>query len=274
MASSEGEAATDPSANGAGDARASAPEEIVSTGAQGWQARLLRMLGRGPFGEELLVAYRKDPALRAQNALEVILYQGVWALWAHRVAHRWWQRGARLPARALSQLARWCTGIEIHPGAVIGRRCFIDHGAGVVIGETAVLGDDVMLYHGVTLGGHGWWTDAKGSRRHPSIGDGVTLGVGCTILGPVHVGAASRIGPLALVVEDIPPRSVVVAERGRCVVIGGVRQARRRESGLLAAEWLGEANRNAPGDDHARHDVPGEPGVGEDRQQEAGDDRA
>lgn len=169
-----------------------------------------------------------------------MLTPGVWALAAHRLAHR--LRGAGVPVlpHVIAQLARALTGIEIHPGAQIGRRCFIDHGAGVVIGETAVLGDDVMLYHGVTLGGHGWWVDAKGAKRHPTIGDGVTLGVGCSVLGPITVGAHSRIGPHALVIDDVPPESVVVAPRGRCIVTAGVREKRDGRAELMAPDWMGE----------------------------------
>ncbi|NUS10670.1 MAG: hypothetical protein HOY69_04565 [Streptomyces sp.] len=109
--------------------------------------------------------------------------------------------GLPLVPRALSQLARWLTGVEIHPGAVIGRRCFIDHGMGLVIGETAVLGDDVMLYHRVTLGGTGWWTGTPGTRRHPVVGDRVVLGVGATVLGPVSVGHDTVVGAHALVLS-------------------------------------------------------------------------
>ncbi|MDA8297538.1 MAG: serine O-acetyltransferase [Actinomycetota bacterium] len=215
-----------------------------------WQRRALAALSsRGRLGEDLATAYDKDPALTPATALQALLYQGLWAVWAHRLAHRWWQAGARFPARLVSQLARAVTGIEIHPGAQLGRRVFIDHGAGVVIGETAVIGDDVMLYHGVTLGGHGWWADAKGERRHPIIGDKVTIGVGASVLGAVHVGAGCRIGPHALVVDDVPPDSVVVAERGRCIITTGVRQSHPRRGELLSPEWLGATTRHAGGDD-------------------------
>ncbi|MFI2368045.1 serine O-acetyltransferase EpsC [Streptomyces sp. NPDC018833] len=161
--------------------------------------------------EDLLTACRKDPALRGWSCAEAVLYPGLWALWSHRIAHllhRW--RVPLLP-RALSQLTRLLTGIEIHPGAVIGRRCFIDHGMGVVIGETAVLGDDVMLYHGVTLGGTGWWHGRTTSRRHPLIGDRTVLGVGATVLGPVSVGHDTVIGAQSLVLHDVPAHSSVRA---------------------------------------------------------------
>ncbi|MGD0743430.1 MAG: serine O-acetyltransferase EpsC [Acidimicrobiales bacterium] len=191
--------------------------------------------------DSLKVAYRKDPALHGVHALEVILYQGVWAMWCYRVAHALWKLHVPFFPRLISQCARLLTGIEIHPGAVIGRRCFIDHGAGVVIGETTVIGDDVMLYQGVTLGGHGWWADAKGAKRHPTIGDKVTLGVGCSVLGPVVVGEDSRVGPHALVVDDVPARSIVVVERGHCVTISRARLEQPADEERLPATWMTSA---------------------------------
>ncbi len=161
--------------------------------------------------EDLRTACRKDPALHGVHVIEALLYPGLWAVWTHRVTHRLHRLGVPLLPRLLSQFARALTGIEIHPGAVIGRRCFIDHGMGVVIGETAVLGDDVMLYHRVTLGGTGWWSDTAGARRHPTVGDRVVLGVGATVLGPVHVGHDTVIGAHALVLRDVPARSRVHA---------------------------------------------------------------
>ena len=171
--------------------------------------------------ETLATAYRKDPALHRARSAEVLLYQGVWALLAHHLAHALWIRRHTFAGRLVSQLSRMVTGIEIHPGATIGRRCFIDHGTGVVIGETAEVGDDVTFYHGVTLGGRGWWVDHKGEKRHPTIGDGVTLGVGATVLGPVTVGPGSRVGPGALVIEDVPPDSTVVAPLAVAVRLRG-----------------------------------------------------
>jgi serine O-acetyltransferase len=154
--------------------------------------------------DDLRSICRRDPALFGLRRLEAVLYPGLWAIWAYRVAHR--LHGWRIPfvPRALSQMVTAVTGIEIHPGATIGRRLFIDHGTGVVIGETAVIGDDVTMYHRVTLGGRGWWRDAKGSRRHPNVGDRVVLGVGATILGSVHIGDDARIGAHALVSQDVP----------------------------------------------------------------------
>ncbi|MFF0813537.1 serine O-acetyltransferase EpsC [Streptomyces albogriseolus] len=161
--------------------------------------------------EDLRTSCRKDPALHGVHVVEVLLYPGPWAIWSHRIAHLLYRLGVPLLPRLLSQFARALTGIEIHPGAVIGRRVFIDHGMGVVIGETAVVGDDVMLYHRVTLGGTGWWTDPKGAKRHPTIGDRVVLGVGATVLGPVHVGHDTTIGAHALVLHDVPAHSRVHA---------------------------------------------------------------
>lgn len=154
--------------------------------------------------EDIRAACRRDPALYGIRVLEVLLYPGLWAVWIHRVSHclhRW--KVPFLP-RLVSQIVRLVTGVEIHPGAVLGRRVFIDHGAGVVIGETARVGDDVTIYHRVTLGGRGWWADQKGSQRHPWVGDRAVLGVGATVLGPVHVGADARLGAHCLVLADVP----------------------------------------------------------------------
>jgi serine O-acetyltransferase len=164
---------------------------------------------RGLFqvlAEDLGAARAHDPAARSR--LEVALaYPGVHALWAHRAAHRLWRVPfLRLPARLLSQLARAATGIEIHPGARLGRRMFIDHGMGVVIGETTVVGDDVMLYHGVTLGGR----SLNRGKRHPTLGDRVTVGAGAKVLGPVWVGDDVQIGANAVVVKDVPTGAVAV----------------------------------------------------------------
>jgi len=154
--------------------------------------------------EDLRNARAHDPAARGdlENAL---VYSGLHAIWAHRVAHRMWARPAlRGPARVLMQIVRAVTGIEIHPGATIGRRFFIDHGMGVVIGETAEIGDDVMIYHGVTLGGR----TLKKVKRHPTIGNRVTIGAGAKVLGPITVGDDSAIGANAVVTRDVPPESI------------------------------------------------------------------
>jgi serine O-acetyltransferase len=158
------------------------------------------------FREDLEAAHNHDPAARSR--LEVALgYPGVHAVWGYRVAHRMWQDPAlRLPARLLSQVVRGITGIEIHPGARIGRRLFIDHGMGVVIGETAEVGDDVVMFHGATLGG----TSMRHGKRHPTVGDRVMIGTGAKILGPIFIGDDARIGANAVVVHDVPPGASAV----------------------------------------------------------------
>ena len=149
--------------------------------------------------EEIASIRARDPA--ARSGLEVVLcYPGLHVLMFHRVANAAWRANLHLPARLLSQLGRFLTGIEIHPAATIGRRLFIDHGSGVVIGETAEVGDDVTLYHGVTLGG----TSLNVGKRHPTLGDGVIVGAGAKILGPVQVGKDARIGANAVVLADVP----------------------------------------------------------------------
>jgi serine O-acetyltransferase len=159
--------------------------------------------------EDIATARSHDPASR--NGLEVFLaYSGLHAIWGHRLAHLLWVAGLPLLARVISQLVRFLTGVEIHPGATIGRRFFIDHGMGVVIGETAVVGDDVMLYHGVTLGGKAARGVGRGAKRHPTLEDGVTVGAGAKVLGDVTIGAWSAIGANAVVTKDAPPHSLVV----------------------------------------------------------------
>src|SRR5512142_1980495 len=155
----------------------------------------------------------RDPA--ARNTLEVLLcYPGLHAIWAHRLSHRMWKAGLKLLARWTSQLARGLTGIEIHPGATIGRHFFIDHGMGVVIGETTEVGDYVTLYHGVTLGG----TSLNKVKRHPTLEDHVVVGAGAKVLGAITIGANSRIGANAVVVRSAPPDSVIVGVPGQIVV--------------------------------------------------------
>jgi serine O-acetyltransferase len=149
--------------------------------------------------EDIASVFDRDPA--ARNTFEVLTcYPGVHARILHRIAHTLWHAGFKWAARFVSHFARWVTGIEIHPGATIGRRFFIDHGMGVVIGETAEIGDDVTLYHGVTLGGTSW----KEGKRHPTLGNGVVVGAGAKILGPIHIGANAKIGSNAVVVKDVP----------------------------------------------------------------------
>jgi serine O-acetyltransferase len=155
----------------------------------------------------------RDPA--ARNILEVLLcYPGLHAIWAHRLSHRLWKSGWKLLARSISQIIRNITGIEIHPGATIGHNFFIDHGMGVVIGETAEVGDYVTLYHGVTLGG----TSLQKIKRHPTIEDHVVIGAGAKVLGAITIGANSRIGANAVVVKSAPPNSVIVGVPGQVVV--------------------------------------------------------
>lgn len=156
--------------------------------------------------DDLEAAHQHDPAARSK--LEVALgYPGVHAIWAYRLAHRMWQLPVlRLPARLVSQAARFATGVEIHPGARLGQRLFIDHGMGVVIGETAEVGDDVVLFHGATLGGR----SMKRGKRHPTLGDRVVVGAGAKILGPVWVGHDAQIGANAVVITDVPARAVAV----------------------------------------------------------------
>jgi serine O-acetyltransferase len=159
--------------------------------------------------EDVATARAHDPAARS-NAEVFLAYSGLHAVWGYRVANRLWSAGLRLPARLLSQFTRFLTGIEIHPGARIGRRFFIDHGMGVVIGETAELGDDVMIYHGVTLGGKSRHGVPRGAKRHPTLGDGVTVGAGAKVLGPVTIGAWSTIGANAVVTKDAPENSLLL----------------------------------------------------------------
>ncbi len=156
--------------------------------------------------------FRRDPAARSKWEV-VTTYPGLHAVMAHRLAHRLWRSGWRYPARLLAYLARALTNVDIHPGARIGRRFFIDHGAGVVIGETAEIGDDVTLYHGVTLGGTTW---NKG-KRHPTLGDGVVVGAGAKILGAIVIGAAARVGANSVVVKEVPPGRTVVGIPARVV---------------------------------------------------------
>lgn len=159
--------------------------------------------------EDVATARSHDPA--ARSGLEIALaYSGLHAIWVHRLTGAMWRAGVRLPARLVSQFARFLTGVEIHPGARIGRRFFIDHGMGVVIGETAVIGDDVMLYHSVTLGGKAPRGTQRGQKRHPTLEDGVTVGAGAKVLGDITIGAWSAIGANAVVTRSAPTHSLLV----------------------------------------------------------------
>ncbi|MFH0967114.1 MAG: serine O-acetyltransferase [Methanobacteriota archaeon] len=167
------------------------------------------MIGR-QIREDLKTIFEKDPAARSR--IEVLLcYPGLHALILHRVSHRLWTSNHRFSARFLSHITRFLTGVEIHPGAIIGSRVVIDHGMGVVIGETAEIGDDVLLYMGVVLGGT---TMTKG-KRHPTLGNGVVAGSGATILGPITIGKYAKIGAGSVVVRDVPPGATVVGVPGR-----------------------------------------------------------
>lgn len=162
--------------------------------------------------EDIGCVKKRDPA--ARFTIEIILtYPGVHAVVHHRIANRLWRGGARFLARLLSWFARLVSNVDIHPGATIGRRFFIDHGAGVVIGETAEVGDDVTLYHGVTLGGTSW----SPGKRHPTVEDGVLIGAGAKILGPIRIGRRARIGANSVVIEDVPPDMTVIGIPGKVV---------------------------------------------------------
>ena len=166
----------------------------------------------GHIREQFDTVFRRDPA--ARSVLEIVLcYPGFHAVLLHRVAHNLYSSGWFTLARVISQFSRTLTGIEIHPGARIGRRFFIDHGMGVVIGETSEIGDDVLVYQGVTLGGTGKDT----GKRHPTIGDGVVIGTGATILGNIHIGNHVKIGAGSVVVHPVPDHSTVVGVPGRVV---------------------------------------------------------
>ncbi|CAM3174227.1 serine O-acetyltransferase EpsC [Prescottella defluvii] len=169
--------------------------------------------------EDLQAARGQDPAARS-NAENAVVYSGLHAVWSHRIAHRMWAKPAlRGPARMLAQFTRFLTGVEIHPGATIGRRFFIDHGMGVVIGETTEIGDDVMIYHGVTLGGRSL---AK-AKRHPTIGNRVTIGAGAKVLGPLVIGDDSAIGANAVVTRDVPADAIATG------IPASVRQRKQHE---------------------------------------------
>lgn len=167
------------------------------------------------------MALDRDPATRSRSEAFWVL-SGLHAVWWYRLTHMLWGWGWKFVARLLSQIARWWTLIEIHPGATIGRRLFIDHGAGAVIGETAIVGDDCTFYHGVTLGGQG---DVKDGRRHPEIGNGVAIGAGAIVLGPITIGDNALIGAGAVVLKDVPPNHTAVGVPAR-ILPQSPRQAR------------------------------------------------
>ncbi len=175
--------------------------------------------------EDIASVFDRDPA--ARSVLEILLcYPGLHALWIYRIAHWFWTRHWFLAGRLISHIGRFLTGIEIHPGARIGRRFFIDHGMGVVIGETAEIGDNVTLYHGVTLGGVTW----DKVKRHPTLGDNVVIGSGAKVLGPFTVGSGSKIGSNSVVVREVPANATVVGIPGRTVL------SQKREEGRVDLE--------------------------------------
>lgn len=181
--------------------------------------------------EDIQSVFHRDPA--ARNALEVLTcYPGLHAVWLHRLAHGLWTSGWKWLARLVSNFGRWMTGIEIHPGARIGRRFFIDHGMGIVIGETAEIGDDVTLYQGVTLGGTTW---NKG-KRHPTLGNNVVVGAGAKVLGPFTVGEGAKVGSNAVVTKEVPPGATVVGIPGRIIMREDSEQQAKRQA---MAEKLG-----------------------------------
>ncbi|WP_113929735.1 serine O-acetyltransferase [Bacillus sp. P14.5] len=168
--------------------------------------------------EDIQTVFDQDPA--ARNSLEVILtYSGLHAIWAHRLAHAFYRRKFYFLARVISQLSRFFTGVEIHPGAVIGRRFFIDHGMGVVIGETCEIGDNVTIFQGVTLGG----TGKEKGKRHPTIRDNALVATGAKVLGSIIVGENSKIGAGSVVLKDVPANSTVVGIPGKVVIKDGVK---------------------------------------------------
>ncbi|MCK9923658.1 serine O-acetyltransferase [Frankia sp. AgPm24] len=216
-ASGVGSGSGSASGAGAGARPVAATDRAATSGSTGPRLTAARLggLGRAGLGQlrrDLRAARDRDPA--ARSSLEVALcYPGVHALWAYRVNHWLWTHGLPLPARVGATVARALTGAEIHPGAQVGDGVFIDHATGVVIGETAEVGNDVTIYHGVTLGG----TSLEPTKRHPTIGDRVVIGAGAKVLGPFTVGADSRIGANAVVVRKVPPGAVVVGVPGQII---------------------------------------------------------
>lgn len=194
--------------------------------------------------EDIRTILSKDPA--ARSVWEAWTYAGLWAILFHRLAHKMWKRGLKFPARVVSQFSRGMTGIEIHPGATIGRRFFIDHGEGVVIGETAIVGDDVLMYHQVTLGG----TSLERTKRHPTVGNNVLIGMGAKILGNITIGEGARIGANAVVTHDVPAGATAVGIPARILVQDGVHISERptgqvMDMALGSADPMGELIRRA-----------------------------
>ena len=178
--------------------------------------------------EDIETIRQKDPS--ARSVVDILLsYPGLHTIWIYRLAHFLWKRRLYMIARFISHIGRWLTGVEIHPGAQIGRRLFIDHGMGVVIGETSIVGDDVLLYQGAVLGG----TTLKKEKRHPILENNVVVGAGATILGAIHVGEGARIGAGSVVIYDVPPRATVVGVPGRIAVGFSAREIETLEHAKL-----------------------------------------
>jgi serine O-acetyltransferase len=174
--------------------------------------------------EDINSVFDRDPA--ARNTFEVLTnYPGLHAIWLHRISHKLWIKNWKLLARLFSTFSRWLTGVEIHPGAVLGRRFFIDHGMGIVIGETAEIGNDVTLYHGVTLGGTSW----NAGKRHPTLCDNVVIGAGAQVLGPITIGKGGKVGSNSVVVKDLPEHATAIGIPARVVnsKISNEEQAKR-----------------------------------------------
>jgi serine O-acetyltransferase len=188
--------------------------------------------------EDIASVFARDPAARSTWEI-VTCYPGLHALAFHRITHRLWAWRLRWLARWIAHFARWFTGIEIHPGATIGRRFFIDHGMGVVIGETAEIGDDVTLYHGVTLGGTTW----NRGKRHPTLGNGVVVGAGAKLLGPIIVGDYAKVGSNAVVVKHVPPGATAVGIPAR-VIMAELDQAREAHAAKLGFSAYGLSSRD------------------------------
>lgn len=205
--------------------------------------------------EDVRTALAKDPA--ARNAVEVVLtYPGVHAVWFYRVANALWRGGFPLAARVLSHVARHLTGVEIHPAADVGRRLFIDHGMGVVVGETAEIGDDVLMYHGVTLGG----TSMRREKRHPTVGDDVVVGANATLVGPITVGDGARVGAGAVVVDDVPPGATVTGPKAQVRSVAS--EGERSENGEDTASGSDDV-------ESGREGVAAESGDGSERADDA-----
>ena len=191
--------------------------------------------------EDINTILERDPAARSRWEV-LTCYPGLHALMVHRVAHWFWTRELLWLGRWVSQWGRWLTGIEIHPGAQVGRRVFIDHGMGVVIGETAIIGDDCTIYQGVTLGG----TSLNGGKRHPTLEEGVVIGAGAKVLGPFTVGKGARIGSNAVVIKEVPPGATAVGIPARIIIDNGAQQREEHAARLGFSAYAVTQNADDP----------------------------